>query len=206
MIISYYGKAFIKVQVGDLVIAFNPIDKKVNKQAPKFGSDITLISQRTPVFSGLDQTIFGNKTPFLVDSPGEYEYKGVFIKGYESTGPAGLINTIYSLDIEGANICHLGGLADDNLSPDILEDLGNPDIVIVPIGEEGSLAPKYASKIASSLESKIVIPVLFDKKGEEINNFLKEMGSKESKSVDKLSLKKKDLDTKETEVVVLEIN
>ena len=81
------------------------------------------------------------------------------------------------------------------------------DILFVPIGglstqlDNGLLNAKTAAKLASSLESKLIIPMDYDDASLKI--FLKEMGDEKAEVVDKITLKKKDLEGKEGEVMVL---
>ncbi len=85
MVITYLGGAFIKVQFGDITIAVNPVSKDSKKLKPsRFGADIALVSLNHADFSGLDQVSFGERQAFSVTGPGEYEIKGVFIKGFKS--------------------------------------------------------------------------------------------------------------------------
>ena len=105
MIINYLGGEFVKVQFGDTIIAFNPISKESKLKPSKFGADIVLSSINHPDFNGIDQVVFGEKKPFAIAGPGEYEVKGVFIKGFASeSGYDGekRINTIYTVSSYGA--------------------------------------------------------------------------------------------------------
>ena len=205
MIITYYGKAFVKLQFGDMTVAINPISKKVEGKSPRFGADIALSSLQVPEFSGTDLLVSSSKEPFIIDGPGEYELSDVFIKGYPSPGPDGRVNTIYMVQIEGMKICHLGGLAENNLADSILEEISGADVLFVPLGEQETVSAKLAAKLGSSLIPKIIIPVLYGEKETTgaLIEFLKEIGGNKPKSIDKLSLKKKDLENKEGEVVVL---
>jgi L-ascorbate metabolism protein UlaG (beta-lactamase superfamily) len=87
-----------------------------------------------------------------------------------------------------------------DLPKEILE-MDAPDILIVPVGDEGVLSPSDAHKLAVKLEAKIVIPILFDEKSVKI--FLKEAGAEGTRAVDKLTLKAKDVSDKQNEVVIL---
>ena len=63
------------------------------------------------------------------------------------------------------------------------------------------LDAKSSAKLASSLEPKLIIPMDYDDAS--LKAFLKEIGEEKADVVDKLTLKRKDLDTKEGEVIVL---
>lgn len=197
----------MKVQFGDTIIAFNPISKDSELKTSKFGADIVLSSINHLDMNGIDQVTFGEKKPFVVSGPGEYEIKEVFIKGLPSeSGYAGekRINTIYTVALEGMNICFLGAVSTPELPKETDEAIEEVDILFVPIGGNGVLEPAQAYKLAVSIEPKIIIPILYNGIGEkELKAFLKEAGEN-PKPESRLTLKKKDLEGKEAEVVVLE--
>ena len=64
------------------------------------------------------------------------------------------------------------------------------------------LDAKTAAKLTSSLEPKLIIPMDYNEST--LKAFLKELGEEKAEVVDKLTLKKKDLDNKEGEVIVLQ--
>lgn len=204
MIITYFGAEFFKVQFGDMTLAFNPISKDSTLKPARFGADIVFVSANHPDFNGNDQVAHGDKKPFIVNGPGEYEVKGVFIKGLPSESQYGgtpLINTIYTVSLENMNICFLGAINTPELKNETIEELDEIDILFVPIGGEGVLDPTKAYKLAVSLEPKIIIPMHYTDATLKI--FLKEAGEN-PKPEAKLTLKKKDLDGKEGDVVVLD--
>jgi hypothetical protein len=85
MVITYLGADFFKVQFGDITIAVNPISKESKLKQARFGADIALVSANHPDLNGVDMVSHGDKKPFVISGPGEYEIKGVFIKGLPST-------------------------------------------------------------------------------------------------------------------------
>ncbi|MEX0910301.1 MAG: MBL fold metallo-hydrolase [Candidatus Paceibacterota bacterium] len=208
MVITYSGLSFVRLSFGNLVIGINPIAKSHTIKTSRFGADIAMTSLNTEAFNGVSELSFGNKETFVIDGPGEYEYSEVFIKGYPSTGPYGQINTIYSFLLEGMQVVCLGALALKELPPDVLEELSGADILFVPVGDEGTLDGKASAKLATSLEPKIVIPVLYgeDVKSDFMKDFLLEIGGEAGPAVDKLSLKKKDLEGKTIEPALLTVS
>lgn len=211
MIITYQGGEFFKVQFGNTTLAFNPISKDSKLKSSRFGADIALITMNHPDFNGIDQVSHGDIKPFAISGPGEYETKGVFIKGFLSKSNYSLsadeadgqkINTIYLVSLEGMNICFLGALTSTNITNSTKEALEEIDILFVPIANK-TLSPSDAYKFAISLEPKIIIPMHYDEASLKI--FLKEGGEK-VEPIDKLTLKKKDLEGKEGDIVVLATN
>lgn len=206
MIITYHREGFIKVQQGELVVAFNPINREIDPKATRFGADLCLISLHSPSFDGCETVTFGNKEPFIIDGPGEYEINGIFIYGLASLGADGQVNTIFTTEIEGIRLCHLGALSDINLDPKTIEDIGGVDVLFVPIAGQPVLSPKEAAKLAAALEPKIIVPVMFENgEGESaLKIFAKEIGGNTEKRIDKLTIKKKDLEGKEDEVFIIQ--
>lgn len=209
MIITYHGVDFFKVSFGDTTIAVNPISKDSKLKGTRFGSDITLVSLNSPEHNGADVTSRGEKESFLINGPGEYEVSGVFIKGLLSKSSYGgeeRINTIYTVALEGMNLCFLGALSDAQLSSETKEAIDGIDILFVPIGGDGVMDPAVAHKLSVQFEAKLIIPTHYGDVGEAgaLKKFLKEAGEEDVKPVDKLTIKKKDLDGKEGDVIVLE--
>jgi L-ascorbate metabolism protein UlaG (beta-lactamase superfamily) len=173
----------------------------------RFGADITLITTNLPDTNGREQTSRGDKESFVIDGPGEYEVKNIFIKGFLSEGPnvsgknGSKINTIYLISFEGMSICFLGALANPDLSSEINEAIKDVDILFVPLGENGTLDPASAYKLAVSLEASVIIPMYFNKST--LEQFIKEGGEGKVESLDKFVVKKKDLEGKVGEIVVL---
>ncbi len=206
MIISYHGLGCIKVQLGDKVIAFNPLSKEASQKYSRFGSDISLISLNHPDYNGVENVSHGDKVPFIVDGPGEYETGGVYIKGVATEGDGGKVNTVYSVLLDDVNLCHLGALATPDLKPEAVEALGEIDILFVPILGGAVLEAEDAYKLSTSLEPRMIVPLHNGKlngKGSPITIFLEEEGEESFKPVDKLTVKKKDLADKEAEIVLL---
>lgn len=201
MVITYHGAECFKISQGDVTLAFNPISKDSKLKPVKFGADVTLITTNLPDFNGRDQTSRGDKSSFIIDGPGEYEIKDIFVKGFLSEGPNKKINTIYLVSFEGMNLCFLGALANPTLSDETLEAIEDIDILFVPIGGSSVLDPTSAYKLAVSLEPSVIIPMYYTK--ESLEQFTKEGGQARMGSLDKLVVKKKDLEGKEGEIIVL---
>ena len=208
MIITYYGLQFFKLQRGDLTIAVNPISRQsgppAGGNAVRFGADIALVSINHADFNGVENISYGEKTPFIINGPGEYEIKGISIRGfpvktkYEEKGQR--INTIYWLSLDGIDLCFLGALDSSTVSEEILEAINNVDILFVPAGK-GILSPSDAYKASLLFEPGIVIPVHYEQSS--LKKFLEEAGAEDVKAIPKLVLKKKDMEGKEGEIIVL---
>lgn len=208
MVISFLGGESLKIQFGDTVIAYNPVSKDSKLKSTSFRSDIVLVSANHEDMNGIENASRGDVPPFVISGPGEYEVKGIIVKGYQSESQYGgdkLINTIYLMTLEGMNICFLGALSNGKLPTEVMEDLEEVDILVTPIGGEGVLDPAEAYKLAIQIEPHIIIPIHHGDIGSAgaLKAFLKEGGEDKPETLDKLTLKKKDLEGKQGDIVVL---
>ena len=80
MVITHHGGQCFKVTFGDLTLVFDPISKGGTLPAVRFGADIALVSRNHPDFNGIAEVTYGEKEPFAVTGPGEYEKEGVTIQ------------------------------------------------------------------------------------------------------------------------------
>jgi L-ascorbate metabolism protein UlaG (beta-lactamase superfamily) len=206
MIITYHDGECVRASAGDTTLVFGPVSKQSKNFKPtNFGADVAFISLNHPDMNGADEAGRGDKQPFLVTGPGEYEVKGITAAGFVSTSHHGggeRINTLYAIEFDGLSVLYLGALSEPDVPKELLE-MDSPDILIIPIGGNGVLSPADAQKLAVKLEAKIVIPVHFDDKS--LKQFLKEAGEEGVVPVEKLTLKPKDVVGKENEVVVLSV-
>ena len=211
MVITHHGGQCIKVTFGDLTLVFDPVSKNGTLPAVRFGADIALVSRDHPDMNGIEEVTYGEKKPFAVTGPGEYERGGVVIQGFLSTSKYGLVkgqekavNTIYSVQLEDMTIVHLGALSDTELSHEARESIDEIDVLFVPIGGDGVLSPAKAHELAVSLEPKIIVPMHWSGIGQSksLEAFLKAAGNG-SEKVDKLTLKKKDLIGRDGSIIVV---
>ncbi len=211
MVITHHGGQCFKVTFGDFTLVFDPISKGATLPAVKFGSDLALISRNHPDMNGADEVSFGDKKPFVISGPGEYEKEGVTIQGFLSKSqyalPKGVqeaMNTIYAVKLEGMTLVHLGAISDTSLSSEAKEGIDEIDVLFVPVGGDGVLSSAEASKLATMLEPRIIVPMHWSGMGEAkaLDHFLKEEGGSVEK-VDKLTIKKKDVADKDGAIIVV---
>lgn len=208
MIITYYGKQFWKIQQGDLILACNPLskDSKFSGKVARFGAAIALSTTNHPDYNGIETVTYGETQPFAITGPGDYEIGGIFIKGIPSEAQLSgkkYINTIYTFSIDEISICFLGALTNPALSNEAIEAIDSADILFVPVGDGvDSMNPRDAYKLAVSLEPRMIIPM--DYAPEDLKTFLKEGGQEKAAPLEKLTIKRKDLEGKAGEIVVLE--
>ncbi len=206
MIITHHGKAFFKIQTGDMVLAFNPISKDSKFKTNGFGANIALVSMNHEDYNGADLVAYANKDPFVITGPGEYEVSDIMIQGFPSIGSDNKINTLYYLEFDGIKILYLGAMYQPDLTVEVRQNIGDVDMLFVPIGGKTVLDAAAAYKLAKSFGPKVIIPMDYgsDQDKDALKDFLKESGSEKVAPLDKLTVKSKDIAGKEQEVILIE--
>jgi L-ascorbate metabolism protein UlaG (beta-lactamase superfamily) len=189
---------------------FDLPSKKSGLKAPRFHADIIIQSHGHAGHNGAEE-FPKEKEFFFIDGPGEYEIKGVYIRGIKSyhdssSGKKHGVNTVYVSRIENINLCFMGDYGEKELRSELKEELGVVDILFVPIGGESVLDAEAARNLINQIEPAIVIPMHYPPaggKGNALKTFLSEMGQKDVKPLEKFSVKKKDIGENKTQIVVL---
>jgi len=211
MVITWYGQSCFKIQSGDLVIAIDPFSKDIGLTPPRFRADIALITHDHADHNNL-ASLSGE--PFAITGPGEYETKGVYIRGIptfhdNARGDIRGLNTMYLIDMEHIRVVHMGDFGEDALREETSEIMGTVDILLIPVGGHYTIDAEQAARMVKDMEPRYVIPMhyklpylkaaLADR-----DEFLKEMGARSAEVQEKFTIKKKDIIAEEkTEVVVL---
>lgn len=209
MTITWYGQSCFKITDKNVTLVTDPFDAKIGLKPLRTEADIVTVSH-----SHYDHNNTGaiKGEPIIVDSPGEYSIKGVGIKGIvcfhdNKQGKERGMNTIYAIEIEGIKICHLGDLG-HILSDEQIDQIGNVDILLIPIGGKYTIDTQEAIEVINQIEPRLVIPMHYKVNGlnidlEKVDKFAKEMGA--SKQIPKLTIKKKELPSEETETIIMEV-
>ena len=215
MNILWHGQACFEITAtlaknSQVKIVIDPYSEEIGLKLPKLAADIALATHSHYDHNNV-RGVGGS--PFIIDGPGEYEVKGVFIQGVhswhdEKEGQERGSNTIYTIDVEEIRLCHLGDLGQSELSSEQLEKIGEVDILLMPVGGVYTIDAKVALKIMSQIEPKITIPMHYalpklKVKIDGVDKFLKTIGVKAVEPLPKLSLKKKDLSEGTAKVVLL---
>ncbi len=211
MEVTYLGHAAFLLKHKEVKLVCDPFEGEVGFKLPKVEANIVTISH-----DHFDHNAAGliSGEPRVINGPGEYEVKGVTILGVASwhdnklgaeKGP----NTIYSIRMDEVNLCHLGDLG-HTLSDEQVSLLGEVDVLMVPTGGVFSLDPETAWKVVEQINPYIIIPMHFKTKDHSANfgkrspveDFVKVSGL-EPKHLDKLVVKKAELNEEQLELVIL---
>ncbi len=215
MFITWFGQSFFEIKTKDnqneeVCLVIDPFDGKTGLKIPILEPKILLI---THPHSNHNNIAAIKGSPFLINEPGEYELKDIFIKGIfsfhdNSQGKERGINVIYKIEAEGMGICHLGDLGQKELTSEQLEELGRVDVLLIPVGGVSTIDAQKAADIISQIEPKIVIPMHYQipklkLKLDGLDKFLKTMGKEKIEPQKKLKITTKNLSGEKTEIAVL---
>lgn len=215
MDIYWGGQALFKLKGKNATVVIDPFDEDFT--GLKLPKDLTA----NVVLSTHDHKDHNNTTAIktaeggkvmVFKEAGEYEVAGVVIAGIStfhdnSSGLERGKNTLFHLNIDGLNIVHMGDLGQSKLTEQQITQIGQTDILLIPVGGVYTIDSKAAAFIVSQLEPKIIIPMHFKIEGlkfdlDSVEGFLKEMGVEGVTPQPKLSITKDKLPD-EPQVVVL---
>ncbi len=193
MVITYFGNGCFRLQSGETSVLVNPENSRLK-------ADIILktLTSTASADASADADAAGLTIPF----PGEYEEKDIEVLGYsisaESTDT--FVKTAYTVLWEGMKFVFLGHLSAP-LDANLMEELAEPDVLILPVGGGHFLEPEVAAKIAKQLEARIIIPSFF----KDAAPFLKALGTK-GEEADKFVFKQKDIAEDKGRAIVLRVD
>jgi len=206
--ITWLGLSCFRIRGSQAVVITDPFPPGLGYTLGKQTADIVTVSHQHPSHS-YDQGIGSEHR--LVKGPGEYEISGVLILGigayHDSVkGQSRGKNTLYLMEIDGVNVLHLGDLG-HALNDEQAAEIGNVDILLLPVGGVNTINAAMAAEVIRKLEPKVVVPMHYKtEKGspdlEPVENFLKEMGQAQVEPRPKLTISRNSLPLT-TEVVVL---
>jgi len=209
MVIKWLGHACfcISSQEGTRIL-MDPFDSSVGYPVPSVDADIVTTSHSHHDHN-YTQAAKGDFE--VIDKPGTYNVKGIEIKGTSTfhDGEGGKkrgTNTVFTLNVDGLRVCHLGDLG-HTLTDEQVKDIGNVDILLVPVGGFFTIDASQAATVAEQLGPKVIIPMHY--KTEVINfpiagveEFTRIMGGFSKVDSQEISISKENID-KLSKVVVL---
>ncbi len=217
MNITWYGQSCFRVilqgqkkakQWTSLVI--DPFDENTGLKLPKLDAEILLITHN---HTDHNNQKIATKETFVINSPGEYELRDIFIQGISSfhdneKGKERGLNTIYTIEAEEIKICHMGDFGQEELTDEQLREIGEVDVLMIPVGGAYTIDAKEATKIISQVEPRIVIPMHYKIPGlkvklDELSSFLKAIGDKGAIAEEKITIQKKNLPVGEMKIIPL---
>jgi L-ascorbate metabolism protein UlaG (beta-lactamase superfamily) len=208
MEITWLGHCCFRIRAKEATVVTDPCDKASGYALGRPTADLVTVSIDDSAHNYVSG-VAGD--PRVINGPGEFEIAGASVVGVatyrDREKTASGRNVAYVIELEDLRICHLGGVGHVPTS-DQVEEIGNVDILMVPVGGGDSLDAPPAAETVSLIEPKLVIPMHFKtdvEKGklDPIDRFLKEMGAKSTETHAKIAVTRSSL-PEATQLLILD--
>ena len=210
MEITWFGHSCFLLRSGDFRLLTDPYDMSLGYPPVRIKQTLKIVTV-SHGHKGHNYAQDFKDNPRIILSPGEYETGGIFIYGtrlYHDNEKGAKLgkNLAFLFEMDDLKICHMGDLG-HLITAQQEQELGNVDVLILPVGGIATINAEMAAKIVRLLEPKIVIPMHYKTEVtpwlEPVDTFLAEMGAKEAVPQPSLTITKSRL-PQETQVVLLE--
>ncbi|MFL2639824.1 MAG: MBL fold metallo-hydrolase [Dehalococcoidia bacterium] len=153
MEIAFHGNSHFTLKGKNGSLETNPNNSTLDTK-----SNVVTFSEMTE-----DTTIQNTSETKTIYRPGEYEVVSIMVKALQARlddPKTGEKNIIYSITVDDVNLCHLGKL-NRALTPAEINELGEINVLLIPVGGEGTLTSGDAAKTISALSPKLVVPMSY---------------------------------------------
>lgn len=152
--------------------------------------------------AGGDNVLRTEKGPQVVARQGEYELRGVSVRGISTEA-----GTVFVAEVDEVAVCDFGELPGP-LAVEALEAIGTIDVMAVSVKQGSAARALEVAALVSQLQPSVLVPVGFQASGDDspgqLADFAKEMGLAQVTPQAKLTLAGSPGISDETRVVVLE--
>ncbi|OGC43661.1 hypothetical protein A3J98_00480 [candidate division WS6 bacterium RIFOXYC1_FULL_33_10] len=176
MKIKNLGWSSFQLSTGDITVLTDPLSlKESGLTLTKSKADVVLFSEnelrgkegilgKNDLFKKVEPD--HRESIIEISSPGEYEIGGVMIR-------RGVDSSFYTIDEAVLRVVYMG-LIDNSLDVSLTKDLGDVDVLILPIGN-GDMFIDYdkIEKILNYIDPTILLPCAYKKEGVTVGKDLK---------------------------------
>ena len=150
MEITWYGRACFRLKGKRAAVITDPCPPKTGFVAGKHDVDLLTISHDHPDHA-YTRSIHAGMT---LTRPGEYEFADLLVTGVRTwhdgvEGKERGENVIFSFEVDGVHVCHLGDLG-HVLTDEQLHEIGPIDVLLVPAGQQLHPLPARRQKVTDS--------------------------------------------------------
>lgn len=187
MDITWHGHSCFTIRGKEAIIVTDPF-VGLGAVLPKLKADIVTLSGEGEITEFEREETTG-KVPKTLNWPGEFEISNVSIEAFP---PNGEPMNFFIFVLDGIKICHLAYLSHE-LSDEVLDHIGDVDVLMIPVGGHVVLDGKTAQKVVEAIEPRVVIPMLYAATDTKLKiggseEFLKAMGKTEREPIEKFSI------------------
>jgi len=161
MKIKWFGQScFMITSENGIKVLTDPFNKMLGYKLPEIEANIVSTSHNHRDHNNINAV----KCSFEhINEIGKFSKAGIEIKGIETfhdkaSGSKRGKNAIYNFNIDGINVCHCGDLG-HILNSNQIEEIGNVDILLLPIGGLATINAFDAVQVMKQLNPTIIIPM-----------------------------------------------
>ena len=161
MKIKWFGQScFMITSKSGMKVLTDPYNKMLGYKLLKMEADIVSTSHNHSDHNNINVV----KGRFVhINESGDFSKYGIEIKGVQTfhdktSGSKRGKNTVYNFNIDDINICHCGDLG-HVLNFNQIEEIGNVDILLLPVGGLATINAFDAVQVMKQLNPTIVIPM-----------------------------------------------
>ena len=159
--IRWHGHSCFEI-TNDVTLVTDPHDgKSVGIPAPSVVGDVILVSHDHYDHNSV-KTVEKDGSIVVRDAQkktiSNIEIKGIPSYHDESGGAKRGSNIIYKFVVDGISFCHMGDLGHE-LNEDAVKQIGDVDILFIPIGGTFTLDADMAWNVINSIKPRIVVPM-----------------------------------------------
>lgn len=186
MKIKWLGHSCFKIiSEKGIEMVTDPFDNTVGYKVPNVTADIVTVSH-DHFDHNFTEAIEGNFE--IVNKIGDFYIRDINIRGISShhdkfEGKKRGENIIFTFNVDGMKVCHLGDLG-HLLDDREIAEIGGVDVLLIPVGGNFTIDAEEAFKVMKQLDPRIVIPMHFKTRAinfpiDTVDTFLKKVGGGE---------------------------
>lgn len=212
MDITWVGHAAFRVRNSQAQLFMDPFDSSLGIKIPTALATADLVTtSNLSKEHGYISAITGSPAPVVLSQPGEYEISGLNLKGIRTKkgneeSEQEDWNTIFTLEMDGVSVCHLGNPG-GRLTGKQIEELSSPQVLILPVGSKDGISSLDAVDLVNNISPKIIIPMMYAHEGNKsdlgpLSTFLQEVGLAKPEPVNRVTITKTSLPEEPTLVIL----
>lgn len=210
MKIKWLGHSCFKMASKEGIrVVTDPFDDNLGYKIPSVEADIVTVSHGHYDHNFVD-CINGDYE--VVNKVGNFSIKNIAITGVHTfhdkeEGAKNGDNIVYTFDIDGIKVCHLGDLG-HKLAPSQIAMIGDVDVLMIPVGGTYTLDAEEAVEVIAQLNPSITIPMHYKTPVltiniDKVDKFLEAVGEYEEINKQVIEIKKEELKKGKNKVIVM---
>ena len=178
--VTWLGRTCFRLKGREGTVICDPCPPDSGYKIGKLDANVATVSRSGDARFSFTDALRGE--PMTLDVPGEFEVGGILLTGLATPRGDGERSIAFVVELDGIRVGHLGVPA-ERIPESVINEIEGVDVLLLPVGGHGTLAPAVASDVMTAIDPRVAIPMLFKTEWETmdlepIDSFLKETGTK----------------------------